>query len=260
MTKLLAALAALCIAACASTPAPSDHTGRIYHYVRTNLDGTLPEHVYVYREAPDRVAVYKMVEPCTNAALVTGVFDLASGEATQLTGGRLNRQGGQDAFAYLTRDREAHTVAIRVNLPDRTIEETEDPSNTPWRQYDFDLADFEALASGPPPRADFSFGFTLIWTAGGDDGFLRDMGRADAHFAGAEQHLGHSSLRYDVSGAVNGPLWLDAREGHVVEAAWAEPNHAEYESFRLQLQGVDDGGPQAWRDLLAAHWAGCPQN
>lgn len=255
MTRIFAALAALLLAACVSTP--QSQTGRLYHYLRTNHDGSLPEHVYVFRDAPDHVSVYKMVERCTNAAYVTGEFDLAAGHATRLIGGRLTREGTQDAFAFLTYDPAASALSARVTLPGQILEETEHVGHAPWRLFDFDLADFNALANGPPPRADFSFGFALVWTAGGDGGFLRDMGLAEARFAGAESHGGRAALRYDVTGAVSGPLWLDARHGHVLEARWEEPNHAEYENFRFVLQDVSDGGADAWRRLLASHWEGC---
>src|SRR6185436_13414811 len=49
---LSAALAACALAACASAPASarasSPTVGRLYHYVRSNQDGSLPEQVYVY--------------------------------------------------------------------------------------------------------------------------------------------------------------------------------------------------------------------
>jgi len=34
-------------------------------------------------------------------------------------------------------------------------------------------------------------------------------------------------------------------------------NHLEYRDFKLMLQGIDDGGADAWKKLLTAHFEGC---
>ncbi len=256
MIKALTLLLALALTACANTP--STQSGRIYHYLRTNHDGSLPEHVYVFRETPDRVSVYKTVAPCTRAAYVTGELDVRRRQPLALVGGQLNEAGGQNAFAWLNFNSDEQTLTVRAQLPDRAIEESQHLSALPWMLYDFDLADLTALANGPPPRHNFSFGAALVWTAGGDEGFLREMGLVEAHRLGAERHLGQETVRFDLSGALSGPLWFDAAEGHVIEARLDQPNHAEYQNFQLVLLGVQDGGSATWERLLSTHWLNCP--
>lgn len=71
--KLLPGLAII-MAGCATVPQPP--VGRsIYHYVRTNRDGSEPEHVVQYRPTRTEIAVYKWVEKCTTAAYVTAETD-----------------------------------------------------------------------------------------------------------------------------------------------------------------------------------------
>jgi hypothetical protein len=57
---------------------------------------------------------------------------------------------------------------------------------------------------------------------------------------------------------LNGALWLDAAEGYVVEARFAEPNHIGYADFKLTLEAIADGGEAEWRARLASHWQDCP--
>lgn len=258
MIRQLTLSLALALAACASAPPPAQ-SGRIYHYLRTNHDGSLPEHVYVFREAPGRVSVYKMVTPCTRAAYVTGELDLARRQPLALVGGRLTESGGQNAFAWLNFNPAEQTLTVRAQLPDGVIEESQPLSAIPWMLYDFDLADLTALANGPPPRHSFSFGAALVWTAGGDEGFLRDLGLVEAHRSGTERRGGRDAVRFDLSGALSGPLWFDAVDGHVIEARLDQPNHAEYENFQLVLLGTEDGSREAWERLLSAHWINCPR-
>lgn len=258
MIRILAASALLALSACATAaPEPAPPEGHLLHYVRSNQDGSLAEAIYVYRASATRLEVGKMVDPCTNAAFVTAELDLERGQAMQLVGGRIARDGSQDAFAWLDYDPASRQVHARV--PPAGIDAHFTPPSEPWIMYDFDLSDISALqGDGAPDRTDFSFGVMLIWPEDGASEIFRTLGAAHARFAAAETHLQRDALRFDVSGALNGQLWLDARHGHVLEARFAEPNHVGYDNFRLVLQEVHDDGAAAWAEARAAHWRGCP--
>jgi hypothetical protein len=241
-------LAGVMLAGCTHTPP----VGRILSYSRSNSDGSELEKVHVYRETANRVAVNKAVEPCTRSAYVTADLDLKAQQPTRLVAGKLNRQGGQDAFGTLTLE----GGALHVEIGDHT--ETLPVPNGPWILYDFDLADLTALLPARPnPKADFGFGVALVWPEDGVERFLRWQGAATATFAEAVTWKGRAAYRFDVTGALTGPLWIDARDGHVLEATWAQPNHPGYTDYHLVLDTVDDRGADAWRTLLMRHWQGC---
>lgn len=250
MIRSLAA-AALLLSACAAAPAPS--VGRLYTYVRSNHDGSLPERIYMYRADETRLEVGKVVSRCGNAAFVTADLDLATNQARELVGGRIAADGSQAPFAWLTfEDGALHARVPAMQLDVRTPVE-----HTPWRMYDFDLADLNAFRAGrPASRSDFSFGVALIWPDGESENPLRYLGQANAHFAAADG----DEVRFTVSGALNGEITFDADEGHIIEARFAEPNHTEYENFRLRLQSVEDDGEAAWRNVRLAQWRDCPEN
>lgn len=256
LKRLAAACAAGALAACASAPepiAPSPTIGRLYTYVRSNQDGSLAETIYVYRASETRVEVGKMVDRCTNAAFVTADLDLVRNQPRELIGGRIARDGSQDAFAWLTYDpgaRELHARVPAMNLDVRTPVEHE-----PWRIYDFDLAELTTLSAGrAPTREDFEFGVALIWPAEGEANPFRYLGLARATYVRSES----GALVFNATGALNGELKLDDTAGHVVEANFAEPNHTGYENFRLVLRDVEDDAAETWRGVRLAHWAGCP--
>jgi len=250
-------LAALALSACAAAPDPTPAVGRLYHYVRSNQDGSVAEQIYQYRASATRVEVGKMVSRCTNAAFVTAELDPNTNIPRELVGGRIGRDLNQEAFAWLTYDpasRELHARIPEAGLDTRVAVEGE-----PWVLYDFDLSDLNAMHAGrAPAHEDFHFAVALVWPEEGAASPFRNLGWANARFAAAEQHLNRDALRFDVSGGLNGQLWLDAREGHVLEASFAEPNHMEYENFRLMLQSVEDDGAASWREARAAHWRDCP--
>lgn len=263
MLKPFIAAAVAAIAACANAPAAqtiaasdgSAAVGRMYHYTRSNQDGSIPEQIYQYRASATRIEVGKQVSPCTNSAYVTAAFDPERGHGVEFVGGRLARDLSQEAFAWLTYDEGS----LRARIPAMELDQGVAIAGAPFVVYDFDLADLNArFAGAAPAREDFRFAVSLIWIEDGSDSIFRDLGWAEARFTRAEMHLGREALRYDVDGGLNGQLWLDAREGHVLEARFAEPNHAEYDDFRLVLQSVTDDGETAWREARAAHWRDCP--
>lgn len=253
MIRVLAA--ALALSACATAPEPS--VGRLYHYVRSNQDGSEPEQIYQYRASATRIEVGKMVSNCTNAAFVTAELDPATHGARALVGGRLGRDLNQEPFAWMTYDPAMRELHARI--PQAALDVTMRIDGEPWMLYDFDLSDLNAhLTSRPLSRDNVRFAVALVWPEEGAGNPFRNLGWADARFAGEERRLNRNSFRYDVSGALNGQLWLDASEGHVLEARFSEPNHAEYENFRLVLESVEDDGAASWREARAAHWRGCP--
>jgi hypothetical protein len=256
MKAFLAGLtSALALAACAHAPAPTD---QLFHYVRTNSDGSLPEQIWVYRSSDTRVEVVKIVQRCRRAAYVTGELDVARNQPRVLVGGRLAEDGSQQAFAWLTYDDATNTV--HASVPEAGLEADLTIAHEPWRMYDFDLSELTALNAGRPasPR-DFAFNAMLIWPEEGAENPLRDLGLVNARFVGAEEHAGADSVRYAVSGGLNGDLWLDARNGHVVEARFNEPNHLEYRDFRLVLQRVTRDAADEWREVRLSHWRDCPE-
>lgn len=256
MKTLLALSAALALVACAHAPPPSP---ALYHYVRTNSDGTLPEQIWVYLPDAAHVEVVKVVQRCRRAAYVTGELDVARNQPRVLIGGRLAEDGSQQAFAWLTYDDATNNV--HASVPEAGLEADLTIAHEPWRMYDFDLSDLTALNAGrAPPREDFSFNALVIWPEEGAENPLRDLTLVNARFVGGEDHAGAATVRYAVSGGLNGDLWLDARNGHVVEARFNEPNHLEYRDFRLLLQSVTQDAADEWREVRLSHWRGCPEN
>lgn len=252
---LVAAGAALFAVSCERQPA-QDPVGRLYHYLRTNQDGSEPEHVWVFRKSAAEVEVMKEVERCTNAAYVAAKLDLARNQPESIVGGRLNRDGTQTPFAYLTYDPATRQLAVKV--PQIGVNSAVHVEREPWRIYDFDLADLGMLSAGhAPPREDFTFGVALAWPAD-EKNPLKYRGSANAKFSATETLADRDARRFDVTGALNGALWLDARDGHVIEARFAEPNHAAYRDFRIVLRSVEDKASARWDEVRLAHWRGCP--
>lgn len=203
-----------------------------------------------------------MRERCTGAALVTAEIDPTTGEATKLVAGRLAPGAQQRPIGEITFDPKAATLAMTLTMDGRTVTQTAPVGTRPWHLYDYDLATLTiATQARRDPRSNFSFGLALVWPETPNK-MLQWLGRADAKFVRAERHASRRTLRFQVSGPafagnIGGPLWLDARDGTIVEAAWQRPNHPGYANFRLRLKNRTNGAAE-WTRLLERHYEDCP--
>ena len=245
------------LALIAASAVPAADTRPVHQYRRTNGDGSEAEDIYVFVEAPTRIAVMKEKSRCTNAAYVTATLDSATGQTTALVGGRLTRALPQQACAWLTTNADGTKLAARIGAADAPPA-FEIAARPPWRVYDFDFAD---MVARPPreigARAGFSFDLPLILSR--DDRFdFSNRGRLYLKDATRARHFGGPAIRYRASGAAgNGSFWFDARSGVLLEARLPLANHSEYRDFRLRLIRTSYG-EAAWKAVLAEHWRGCP--
>jgi hypothetical protein len=245
----------------------NDAVGRIYYYERTNSDGTMDERVTVFRRDATHIEVYKENGLCRGAALVTAELDFETFSAPVITGGQLLPDALHREFAFLEWDQAANQLNILVQLPDMELREEAPTPRADWHLFDFDLASLTVMTPHlADPSARFEFGMALVWTDPSAGDPLTWMGDVEANPAGRETHLGQDSHVYALTGSAfdrenatgtEGRIWLDANDGHVVDAVFPAPNHPGYTDFRLRLLEIGDGGATEWEQLLRAHYDGC---
>jgi hypothetical protein len=246
-----------------ASAAGADRIGRLYRYVRTNRDGSDPEDVYVFRKSATAIQVYKARRKCAEAGFVTAELDLDRGYARKIVGGRLTRQGQQEVIAVVDYAPSSHELKLRAEIEGRPpIVAAVKIEKEPWHLYDFDFASLTVMTPRAADRkADFSFGLPLLIADPDRPEPLVYLGEAEATFREETEKLGRPAYRFALGGPAfgtfGGNLWLDAREGHILEVETGFPNHLEYQDFRLSLRSVDDGGEVAWAKLLREHFEGC---
>lgn len=280
-TNFIAVVSLCSLAACArdsepqetETPSPApaaretderefDGVGRIYHYARSNIDGSLREDVYVFRKGETTLEVYKSRAACANAALVTADLNPENGQATSLVGGRLGPNATREQFAFLSYDEAAQEIRARIERDGApAMTDTASVEHEPWHLFDFDFASLTVATQSLPPQTDFSFGLALAIPEPGREDFLLYLGEAQAAYRGEETYGGAPAHRYALGGpafgSFGGALWLDAEERHILNVETAMPNHPDYRDFKLELVDIDDGDGDAWRELLTAHFEEC---
>lgn len=256
------ATAAACAPQPASTPAgASGPDGIVRHYIRSNRDGSEPEHIVHFRPTRTDVAVYKWMSKCETAAYVTAQMDPTRWEPTGLDAGKVAKDGSQATFGRIDLDPATRTVSAWADLPPgRMTDTTTVPGDMPWFLFDYDLGDLNAYLQERRPTGDFEFAWALIWP--GSEDFLTAMSTVHAAHRGLEDRGGRSVRRFDLhltgGKTGEGQLFTDPATGAIVEAQVSLPNHPEYRDFKLLLEREEVGGQAAWDALLRAHYATCP--
>jgi hypothetical protein len=258
---MLSALLALSLAQ-AAAPEPRPLVGdAIFHYVRSNKDGSEPEHVVHFRPTRTGIAVYKWVSKCTTSAYVTAEMDEAVTEGRSFTAGKVARDGSQAAFGTLTIDEAEPALVADLTPPGGArIQTRHKLPGRPFLIYDFDFADLNAFLQEHPEEVHFSFKLPVVWP--GEPSLFRDLGTLHANYDGDVVRDGRKVRAFflGVEGLKTGSgmLWVDAAQGFIVEAELDLPNHADYRDFRLKLAKVEHGGKPAFDALTRSQYAGCP--
>lgn len=258
MNKMLALLPLALATTIPAVPAHAHDGSAIYHYVRSNTDGSKRENIVHYFPAPGEVSVYKWVSKCTTAAYVTGFMDDDIREAKRLVAGKVGEDGNQAIFGDLVLDDVARTLTITIDLGPMHVEETIDAGTDPWFLFDYDMADLNTMFRAHHDGGDFDAGMRLIWTK--EPPFFRSMGKVHFEDQGvATDDAGRARRTYAVTGddALEGNILLDAEDGTIVSATFNRPNHAGYDDFALDLIQVKPGGKAAWDALIRDHYEGC---
>lgn len=233
----------------------------IRHYLRSNRDGSSPEHIVHFRPATTDVAVYKWVRTCADAAYVTAQMDPVEWEARSMIAGRVAKDGTQQRIGTLTLIPTTRTLRLVIDLPEGRLRDTARvPEGLPWFLFDYDLGDLNAWLQERRPDADFRFAWALVWPENRDA--LDYLATVQATHHGLEHHDGRPARRFELSfvdgRTGSGTLWLDPASGAIIEAQVDQPNYPGMTDYRLRLERVETGGRRAWRRLLAAHYGACP--
>lgn len=226
--------------------------GALYHYVRTNVDGTNPERIALYVPARDRIEAFKYHPGGSRAGWVIAHLDWTTFSARALESWQVPRTGPPAKVAALRASRDGRevrvTLAAHQQPPTRVA-----IGRVPWHVYSFDLASLNACFRHlRDPESEFTVGIADPSYA--DDGPpFAYKGEVRVAFEKRETRGGVACRRYRIDGpglaTRGGTLWVSAEAGHLVDAEIAHPNHPDWTSFKLKLERIEYVSPTEWREF-----------
>jgi len=240
--------------------ADRDFVGRLYHYVRSNQDGSRAEQIDVYRASETRIEVMKTTGQCRQAALVIAEINFENWSADTITGGALLPGGEVMEFAFLVRNPATGDLHVEVNLPDQSLAFDINIPATPWHLYDFDLANLTAMTPYlANPEVGFILHFGLMWADPSHPEPVSYMGAQSftPTLENSDETAAHLRMVSSGEALGDGYLVLDAADGYIIEAAFEVPNHPGYADFQLRLTGIEEIDADGWQQHLVAQFENC---
>lgn len=225
--------------------------GKVYHYLKTNVDGTQPEHVSIRVAAPDRIESYKFHPGESPAALVLAEMDWSVFSVRRIDSWQIWSDGRRKLAATLTALDGGKSV--RVELPQLgKPAETVEIGRLPWHVYNFDLASLGfAFPHLIDPKGRFTIGIADP-TFGEGPAFLY-RGEAEVAYEREETRAGVPCRKYRIDGLGllhrGGFLWVNQAEGHVEDMEIDLPDNPAWKSFKFKLTSVETLDQAAWESF-----------
>lgn len=226
-------------------PARAPAVGTVWHYTKSNRDGSEPWHLDVYFAAPQRIEVVKWKPESIDFVEVHADLDPARAMPVVLS--QWNTQGGKRSPTLSARadgDR-----ALDVQLPDGHQAHIE-AEHAPLHVWGFDLMGLAMMLPHlkQPDRA-FSVDF-IDPNRPGTDGAPFAVGAATFTPAGKETIDGGAARKYTLAGPIfgerTGTVWIDAASGRLERVEHGLRTSTDWSDFRLELESAEVLDGLAW--------------
>ena len=233
--------------------------GTVYHYVKSNQDGSDPERISIYVAAKDRLEVFKFhpESPGSRAALVIAFLDwdtfcVKKLESWTMTG--LDQKTLTATMEYLPSEK---AVTVELNGPEKTTEKTQIPY-LPFHVYNFDLTSLNiAMAHLVNQEGKFTIG--IADPNFGESGplFLY-RGEAQIEFVATEERNGVPCRKYKIDGPGlenrGGFMWVDKTKSHFVDLETDLPDNPNWKNFKLKLDRTEQMSQEQWGAFYKKHF------
>jgi hypothetical protein len=238
-------------------------TGTVYHYVKTNIDGTHPENVSIYVAARDRIESFKYHPGTERAGLVIAEMDWTIFSAKRLESWQVFGGGEKKLFATLDFLKESMMTEVSIPLTGRPAEKTA-IKKLPFHIYNFDLASLNfAFRHLLNPKGKFSIGIADP-TFQETGALFHYKGEVEISYVGEESRGGAPCRKYRIDGAGlenrGGYLWVDKREGYFRDLEISLPDNPNWQSFKFRLTDIQQMSLEEWEKFMRSQFAPRPEN
>ena len=231
--------------------------GIVYHYLKTNIDGTEPEHISIYIASNTQIEAFKFHPKGNRAALVIATIDWSTFSAEKLVSWQVYADKEKALVAtlnYLPRSREVEVAIPLMNKgPERVAIKA-----LPFHVYNFDLTSLNfAFRHLVNPTKPFTIGISDPTFS--DEGPLFSYrGEVEISFLGEEVRDGELCRKYRIDGPGlqnrGGTIWVNKRGGHFQDLEIALPDNPSWQSFKFKLQKTEKLSKVQWEQFQKAQF------
>lgn len=231
-------------------------TAMVYHYVKSNLDGTNPGNIALFVASPTRLEAFKYRPGGTSATLVIAEMDWTIFSATRLESWQWSGPDNPTLFGTLTYDNSEQ--AVIVDIPTMGVKETTPIEHLPFHLYDFDFASLNvAFRHLIDPEGEFTIGIADP-TYQQTSPIFAYRGEVTVSYVGRETRNGVACRMYRIDGAglehKGGFMWVSRADEHIVEFGIELGDEPGQQGVNLSLQRVEEMSPSAWQQFMRSQF------
>ena len=203
---------------------------QVFHFIKSQRDGTHEARVSVYMPASDRIESLKWDEGGADATLVVARMDWSRFSVWRFQGWRLQR--GKPPEKRVRLDVRDNRLSMSL------VSEPLEIHHWPWHSYDFDFTSLNLTL----PHLAQPEGKLIFWRTDfvyDDPPKVAELGGVTLQFEQRERRHGRKVRRYSIGGTgldcEFGTWWSDARTGLLIEYELPIGDEPGYRDVRLKL-------------------------
>jgi hypothetical protein len=219
--------------------------GTVYHYTKSNLDGSKPATVSIYISSLDTIEVYKAEFEVIDAAHIIAKMDWDLFSATDLDSGHLLKDGSREPVAKMKVSKADNTLQVQF----RDQEESVAIDHYPVHIYNFDFISFNyTLRHLKNPTETFEIGIADPVFEG--EGLIKYKGKAKIEYVGDAPCHQTTCRKYKITGKpfgdTEGFMWANKKEGYAENIEIPVPDNPDWNSFKFELKKIEQMTPAQW--------------
>ena len=227
--------------------------GTLYHYIKSNIDGSYPARIFIYVSDHDHLEVLKLEEHGMDAALVKAHMDWKTFSADQFESWWLTVDGKRTPQASLSSSYADHTFTI--SWQDRN--DVVHVPHYPVHVYNFDLISLNlSLRHWVDPEGKVTIGILQPNFDPNPETMLKYEGKVVIQFLGEDEHNEQRCRKYSIGGEglknCHGVMWVNKEKGYVEEIEIPVADNPDWDTFKLKFISNQRMDPEQWSGFIDA--------
>jgi hypothetical protein len=216
--------------------------GTVYHYTKSNLDGSKPSTVSIFISGPDRLEVYKAEENVIDAADVVAKMDWTLFSAVELDSGHFLKNGTREPVARMEISKTDNTLNVHWKDQDDSVA----IGHYPVHIFNFEFISFNyTLRHLRDPEKPFEIGVADPVFEG--EGLITYKGKAEVQYVGDDTCHQVVCRKYRISGKPFGDkegfIWVNKKDGHAELIEIPVADNPDWNSFKFELKKIEQMSP-----------------
>ena len=227
--------------------------GTIYHYIKSNIDGSYPARIVIYIRDNDNIEVMKFEAHGMDAAHVTAHMDWGTFSADRLESWVLTPDGVRRPQAALSSSYEDRTFTITWQGRKDVIR----VGHYPVHIYNFDLISLNfILRHWDHPEGEVTIGVLQPDFDPDPQTMMKYEGTVLIKFVGNEDHNEKPCRKYSIGGeglrGHEGVMWVDKENAIIQDIEIPIADNPDWDNFKFKFVSSEHMDFQGWTNFIEA--------